>query len=432
MPTKFVIPKLTDREVVRALGRIRAAVKPELDYTVSVHQRYGPEIQLIHDQPELVESLQFILAAENQTVHVFHLKDPRRRNGNAVEVHRHSDQPFETVYIQDEWIDTANEGLNRIAPQLWVKLVTAVRTELKAADAEAAFRGHDDNAWSRFRDLQVTVLSSLQQTSEALLVKSAERNAALDKARDEKTEAYEATLRAELDEERKAAKAAIEARETALAEREKKLSELEAGFETKEASYVARKKQDAQIEQLQGWIKEWSLTKGTTKKRQPVFWGYVVALVSTAAMTAMATYTNFELFKSADAVSKLVWWQLASVSVKTLFPFAAFTTFLIYFIRWVGEWARQHADEEFRIRTRLIDIGRSSWLLEAIRDANEQGKVIPQELLRDLSRNLFSNSASGDADLHPQALADTLLQGLSSVRVKSPDGAEIEASRKPK
>ena|SRR5688500_169467 len=37
-------------------------------------------------------------------------------------------------------------------------------------------------------------------------------------------------------------------------------------FNTKEARYVARQKQDDQITELKGWLKEWGLTKGTKKE----------------------------------------------------------------------------------------------------------------------------------------------------------------------
>ena len=91
---------------------------------------------------------------------------------------------------------------------------------------------------------------------------------------------------------------------------------------------------------------------------------------------------------------------------------------------------RQHADEEFRNRARVLDIGRAAWLLEAVRDAQDNNKELPPDLVKELSRNLFTFSAGSDAnELYPEAISEVLMQGLSSIRVKSHDGTEIEAKR---
>jgi hypothetical protein len=114
---------------------------------------------------------------------------------------------------------------------------------------------------------------------------------------------------------------------------------------------------------------------------------------------------------------------------KAFFPLAAFTTFMVYFIRWSSSWAKQHSEEEFRNRSRLIDIGRSGWLLEAVRDAHEKNAEIPNDLLRELSRNLFANTPSSESEIQPSLISDVMLQGLTSLRVKTADGSEVEASR---
>jgi hypothetical protein len=42
---------------------------------------------------------------------------------------------------------------------------------------------------------------------------------------------------------------------------------------------------------------------------------------------------------------------------------------------------------------------------------------------------MFMTLPVTEAELHPTAMSEMLLHGLSSIRVKSPDGSEIEASR---
>jgi hypothetical protein len=138
---------------------------------------------------------------------------------------------------------------------------------------------------------------------------------------------------------------------------------------------------------------------------------------------------NSEVLKSQD-LSHVAWWQWALIAMKSTIPVLACLTFIIYFIRWSSAWARQHAEEEFRNRARILDIGRTAWLLEAVRDAQDNDKELPPELVKELSRNLFAYAPLSDtAEIHPQAIGDLILQGLGSIRVKTADGSEFEASK---
>jgi hypothetical protein len=183
------------------------------------------------------------------------------------------------------------------------------------------------------------------------------------------------------------------------------------------------------MKKIEADLQKWNLTEGTTRKRWPILWGYVGAVVCTAGLTGYSVFHSYDLVKTANDLAKLQWWQWLALTSKTLFPLAAFTTFLVSFIRWSSDWAQQHAREEFRNRALLVDIGRSSWLLEAVRDAQEGNKDLPPELLKELAKNLFNGNSEAPADNHPQAGVDLLLKSLSSIRVKSPDGAEVEAKR---
>jgi phage gpG-like protein len=236
-------------------------------------------------------------------------------------------------------------------------------------------------------------------------------------------------LRAELIDQRKALQNEIDAKAAEVAVRAKDIDEREASFNTKESKYVARQKQDEQIKQIQKWLDGWSLTKGTSRKRWLIAGLYISAIVLTGALTAYATIHNYGILKSADDLAKLQWWHWLLLTSKAFFPLAAFTTFMIYFIRWSAAWARQHSDEEFQNRARLIDIGRASWLLEAVRDAQERNKEIPPDLLKEMSRNLFAPASRPDGDIQPETAADILMQGLTSLKVKSPTGTEFEARR---
>lgn len=427
MAVTFRIPKLTDREIVAALGRIRAELKAKREFKLIVNVPHQGGVELPAENPEQTPQIKFVLDSNSQVIANFYLHDSA--GNEAFAVVRKPESITDEAKLSDGWTNNRDENFRSQLPQLHVTLLSSARTELHANDAEAAFKGTEDSSWNRYRDAQTAVINSLQQATESLIIKASEKNAELDKARAERFEKLEVELRAQIDRERKELQLTFDTKQAQLTEREKAAVERESAFNTKEAGYVARKKQEEQIDQIKSWLNDWKLTLGTTEKRRPIFWGYITALVLTGVLTGYVTYRNYELLKSASDLAALAWWQWVAMTAKSFFPLAAFTTFMVYFIRWSSAWARQHAEEEFRNRTRLIDIGRSSWLLEAVRDSQQKGKDIPADLLKELSRNLFTNATSGETDLHPQALSDVMLQGLSSFRIKTPDGSEVEAKR---
>lgn len=425
MATTFFIPRQTDLEIIRALSRVRATGGWDPAVNLSVHIEQQGWVQLPDDKPQDSDQIKYLMELDSTVISHFAINNP---NGNAVSVHRDFSKPWESVTVADDWLNAHPDRPTRA--KNYARMVASARAELKAHDLDASLKGAGDDAWNRYRDAQMAVVNSLQQASETLLIKTADKNAELDRARSARFEQLETGLREEISAERKKLQGEFEAKEKALTDRTKVLTDHEAAFETKESQYVARQKQGEQISQIQDWLKDWHLTTGTREKRNPIFWAYITAMVLTGALTMYSIWHSYDLLKTADDLAKIQWWQWVALTLKTMLPLAAFTTFIVYFIRWSGDWARQHAEEEFRNRNRLIDIGRSSWLLEAVRDAQERDKEIPPDLIKELSRNLFSNSPAAGGDIHPQAAADIILQGLSSIRVKSPDGAEVEAKRR--
>jgi hypothetical protein len=274
-------------------------------------------------------------------------------------------------------------------------------------------------------------LNSLEQTQTTLLTEFNRKALELEARTIEKMQARETelagkydTLKEELTNEYKAKLETINAREDELKKRE-------SSFNTKEARYVARSEQQKQIEQIKGWLDGWSLTRGTRSKRHTVAIAYIIGFIFSVAAAVWFSAQNVEILQAAASndLSKISWWQWVLLSLKSILPVAAAITFVIYFIRWSSSWARQHAEEEFRNRARILDIGRTAWLLEAVRDAQDNQKELPADLLKELSRNLFTYAPTTDgSELHPQAVTDLIMQGLASLRVKSGD-LEVEAKR---
>ncbi|PTY04573.1 hypothetical protein DB347_17820 [Opitutaceae bacterium EW11] len=321
-----------------------------------------------------------------------------------------------------------NEERKTLLPKLYTKLVSRVQHEFRVDELNATFAGTSDNQWDRYRTAQMEVLNSLQQTNQRLLV-DMEKSLATTRAADlAKNEDVRAQLKKDFESEQGRLAQIHGQRMKELEAREAELKKKESEYETHAALYQARKNAKEQLEQLKAWLKDSSLTKETVQKRRPVLVAYVAAIVITAAISAWYSHQGYELLKGmGPQLSSLPWWQWVAITAKAVVPLAAFTTFAIYFIRWEGAWAKQHAEEELRTRARIIDIGRSSWLLEAARDSKDG---VTPALIGELSRNLFSNSVGNDSgDLHPQAFSDLIAQNLTSFRVKSPDGSEFEAQR---
>ena len=429
MPVIANIPRQTDAEIVKALRVVADNMKDIIELRLVIDVPFVGGKVLPDDISSIStdSDIGFLLSQASCVTSTFCLRSPSNRN--LIVVKRSLTEAYDTFKLEDDWRDTLPEEQKKLVPKIAIKLLSECRKYLKAPDVEAALSSDPTSAWSKYRNAQTAVLNSLQQTAEAIIVDVATKNAEIDRLRAERFEKLETELRAELATERERLNQENAARIAEMEEREISHAEKEAAFETKEARYVARQKQQEQIEQLKSWLENWGLTKGTTVKRRPIAIAYISALVMTGLLTTFATWSNFELIKSAEDLTKLQWWHWLAMISKSLFPLAAFTTFMIYFIRWSAAWAKQHSEEEFRNRSRLIDIGRSGWLLEAVRDSQENGSEIPADLLKELSKNMFSHNPNAEIDIHPSAISDVVLQGLTSLRVKSPDGSEVEASR---
>lgn len=430
MSYKFQIPRQKDQSLIEALTLIRDELAGLIQLKIRVQPHFNaPVVNVDTQEPKKSENIAYVLRENSEVMPLLLLFDPSG-NENALTITRHPNQ------ITDEVVILWNTWITRFSPEqqapIFVRLNSAARRHLKPWDAEASLEGGGNSEWSRYRDSQQAILNSLQETQKAVIVESARHTLeaeAAAKAKYDKLETElrtsQATLLAKLSAEHKARMEALDQREGLIKSREE-------SFNTKEARYVARQEQQKQISQIEGWLKGWSLTKGTTDKRNWVLGAYGAGILASAGFTIWFSIANIEILKATD-LSSVAWWQWVLLSLKSILPFAAFTTFVIYFIRWSSAWARQHAEEEFRNRSRILDIGRTAWLLEAVRDAQDNDKELPPDLVKELSRNLFSYGGHSDSsELHPQAFSDLVMQGLSSIRVKSSDGTEVEASRSKK
>ncbi len=429
---KFRIPKQTDENLLFALFAIKSEMAEMVGFRIRLKPHpHGNDCTLDCDTIPSSTEVDYVLKEHSQIMpHL--LLIAKGNDHQAIFIQRNPEAITDSVEVfwcgesGHEWLPPKPEEKRSPA---FVKLMALARKHLRACDTEGALFGSAENDWSRFRDAQVAILNSLSETQRTSVVEYSNRSIEAEAAAKDKHQRLDDDLRQEFGKRAAALDDEHQKRLKTLEEREAALKAKEESYNTKEARYVARQKQQEQIEQIEQWITNWSLTSGTRSKRWPVLAAYTIGIVASGGFAWCFGEQSIELLKQQE-LDKVQWWEWTLLALRSVIPFAAFTTFVIYLIRWTSAWARQHAEEEFRNRARLLDIGRSDWLLEAVRDAQDNQRELPAELLKELSRNLFVPSQGGDSsDLHPQAISDVLMQGLSSLRVKSADGTEVEAKR---
>lgn len=422
---QFRIPKQTDRSLIQALNSICQEMASLREFTIEIvaHENGGPTYTLPRTNPEDAIEIQYILAEESATILCFRLRD---QDQYALIINRKFNEITDTAIVGGENGSWINQLPNNKS-QIYVKLVALARKHLKVTESEAALGGAGEGGWARYKDSQVAILSSLAETQKTISSEFARKVIEAEVAAKNKYDNLESELkhRHEKIVEKLAEEHAVRINEVVA--RENVLKAKEESFETKEARYVARQEQQKQIDKIQGWLEGWSLTKGTQNKRTPIFWVCVLVSLFMGFLVIHFSGQTVEILQSKD-LKTVEWWQWMLLSLKSLFPLAVLVSFLIYYIRWSSAWARQHAEEEFRNRARILDIGRTAWLIEAVRDAQDNDKELPLELVKELSRNLFSYAPFSDSsDPHPQSITDFVAQGLNSLRIKAPDGTEVEA-----
>ncbi|MGE0061082.1 MAG: hypothetical protein AB7T86_03290 [Xanthobacteraceae bacterium] len=423
MPS-FQIPKQTDRSLLAAIQAIKAEL-PQPESHIVVRTAEGPagvDVRL-NDKPNaLVED---VLSLESQIMPHLYLRGPNNHNG--LVINRKAGPTDEVQVAHDgNWFSNIQEPER---PAIGVRLIASARKHLDAVELDGTISGTADTEWGRYREAQAAIIHGLQETQRTILSEFTRKSLEMEAASKARTENREAELKKHYDTLQEQLNQKQLAESERVAAREKEIEDREKRFNTKEARYVARSEQQNQIAQIKGWLEDWSLTKKTQSKRRVVIAAYIMAAIFTGGLTIWFSRESMNVINTSAAT--LEWWQWFLLAFKSIFPLAAFITFIVAFIRWSSDWARQHADEEFRNRARILDIGRTAWLLEAVRDAQDNNKELPPELVKELSRNLFAYAPTGDAaDLNPNTITDLLMQGLNTLRVKAPDGSEVEARRK--
>ena len=323
---------------------------------------------------------------------------------------------------------TSNKSLGMAA---WMTLQAASRKFLQASKTEASVSGVGDEDWARYRDAQLAVLNRLSETQESITAGFTRKMLEAEEQLRSTIESKRVELEAEYAKKKKELDDIHEIRTQQFEQKDALLTQREKDFETNHARYVSRKNLADQVSQLKADLERWGLTEKTTEKRKPVFAAAIVGAVVFALLAVWWGWISWSFLISA-AAKDLAWWQWAMIAFRPAIPTLLAAGITLFIIRWLSSWANAHAEEEFRMRARLADIGRASWLLEAVRDAAEKGSKLPEELLHDLSRNLFATAPNSILDDGgPHSPSELMMRGMNSVSVEVPGGkVDVRAEKK--
>ncbi|MGZ2428361.1 hypothetical protein [Rhizobium redzepovicii] len=181
-------------------------------------------------------------------------------------------------------------------------------------------------------------------------------------------------------------------------------------------------------EQLKGRLadrfKNLDLTPQTKSSRTPIHWAVVAVAGILAVLIAAFTYEAIDTLARANSTTS----ERVLVTAKSATASLGFLGIISWYLRWLNRWFERLADAEFQLKQFELDINRAQWVVEtAFEWKITQNAPIPDSLLENISRNLFSKSEKDeDADMHPaDYLASAILGRASAVSLKIPGGGEV-------
>jgi hypothetical protein len=251
---------------------------------------------------------------------------------------------------------------------------------------------------------------------EALSQRLIEQNAAYRQEVDVAAAADRRQLREQLEEERRLAAEREQASMEVLKVREAKLAAQLNDIDDRSNTHARRQIRSDLKKVLADRSTAFELSKATNSKRLPIHWLFGLWIITSGALVIRTILGGVA---TPWAIGEL------AASALSLIGSTAF------YIRWNDNWAREHAQEEFRMRRLDLDVDRASWVVEvALEWKEEKGNQIPPELLDRLTNNLFSEGAKLDRARHPiEDLSAALLGASTALKLGLP-GGELSIDRK--
>ena len=168
MSYTFRIPRQTDHSLIEALTKIRDAMADSVSLTIRVQPHVnGPDLDLDEKTPTNSPAIDYILRENSEVMSTLRLFDPASGH-EAMSITRNPNELADTVIVNwNPWV-TRFSGDKRSL--FFVKLNAAARRFLRAIGADASFVESGGGEWSRYRDAQQAILSSLEETQKSVVV----------------------------------------------------------------------------------------------------------------------------------------------------------------------------------------------------------------------------------------------------------------------
>src|SRR6266496_5733494 len=169
MSYQFKIPRQRDQSLVEALTQIRNEMQGLAPLFVRVSPHFnGPPIDLKDQDPVSSGAVAYVLGEHSEVMPNLYLVD-QNTGHTALSVQRQPNEITDVVTVHwEHWMNAIPEQERK--SKVFVKLNALARKRLRPFDAEASLLGVGDTAWSRYRDAQQAILSSLQETQKSIAV----------------------------------------------------------------------------------------------------------------------------------------------------------------------------------------------------------------------------------------------------------------------
>jgi len=201
-----------------------------------------------------------------------------------------------------------------------------------------------------------------------------------------------------------------------LRKQKSELDELKKAIDDRSNMHARREISQKLLTTLTERYRSFTLSQSTNKKRTLIHVLFGVFLIVLGGLIVFSMFT-FE--------------QKIEGYVKLSLSALGFAATILYYIRWNDSWFRKHAEEEFYMKRFELDIERASWLVEMVLEfVSEKGGSIPDELVKTLSTNLFSNR-NFEKVTHPtEDVLNAFFKSLAGVSIGLPGGGSIDLDKK--
>ncbi|WP_292092824.1 hypothetical protein, partial [Mesorhizobium sp.] len=351
----------------------------------------------------------------NYTIHNASFGASHFNLSNSRSFSQDADFTFDVLSITSN--GNANEALASDKVAALNQLIS--ETFLARADQSAGLF-HNSKSFTLLMKSHQKMIEQMQAT----IANVGEQAAAVRLRLEEEFDARRQKLAVEFDSKRADEERKIEEARQVLEQRQADLDTFKKDLDDRSNTFARRDLHKGLKARLADRAKKFELTPETKGSRKPIHIGVVLA---SALVILLIFYYSADL---APVIAAGNTTAMIAMAIKPALLTVALLGLLTWYLRWMNRWFERYADAEFHLKQFELDIDRASWVVETALEWKEvQDKPMPDQLLENISRNLFSRSEKDEAaDMHPaDYLASAILGRASGLNLKLP-GAEIAYS----